>query len=506
MATELTGAPGLAGAPGLDVVIGLDLGTTSVKALALDAAGTVLARSAGGYALHSGADGSATQDAGEVVRAALGVLDALAARLPGVVFRALVPSAAMHSLVLIGAAGEMLAPALTWADTRPAVTLPGLRSVLDPAETYARSGCPVQAPYHQARLWWLRQRRPELLARTARFVSLTDLVLHRLTGPRWVGRWATSVGLASTTGLWNLHTGRWDTAILEALGISEGQLPAVLDAREVVGTVQAGTGQAGMVQAGPLTGTPVLAGSSDGALANLGAGALPGEVVITVGTSGALRRLSGQARLDPQARTWRYRLDLATHLSGGAINNGGLLLDWVRRSWYSELDAAEGFGRLLADAAEVPAGAEGLTLLPYRTGERSPLWRSDLSATLHGLRLAHGRAQVARSALEAVAFSLGQLWAMGAGSGTVFSTGELAAHPAWNQLLADVLGVPVRVSEGADASAIGAALLGHRETVLEELRSRAGSGRLVLPDPRHAGPLRGVRQRWEELSGRLYGP
>ena len=489
-------APGLAGAPGLDVVIGLDLGTTSVKALALDATGTVLARSAGGYALHSGADGSATQDAGEVVRAALGALDALAAQLPGVVFRALVPSAAMHSLVLIGAAGEVLAPALTWADTRPAITLPGLRNVLDPAKTYARSGCPVQAPYHPARLWWLRQRRPELLARTARFVSLTDLVLHRLTGPRQVGWWATSVGLASTTGLWNLHTGRWDTAILEALGISEGRLPAVLDAREVVGTVQAG----------PLTGTPVLAGSSDGALANLGAGALPGEVVITVGTSGALRRLSGQAQLDPQARTWSYRLDRVTHLNGGAINNGGLLLDWVRRSWYSELDAAEGFGRLLADAAEVPAGAEGLTLLPYLTGERSPLWRSDLSATLHGLRLAHGRAQVARAALEAVAFSLGQLWEVGAGSGTVFSTGGLAAHPAWNQLLADVLGVPLRVSEGADASAIGAALLGHRETVLEALRSRAGFGRLVLPDLRHAGPLQGARQRWEELSGRLYGP
>ena len=482
-----------------EVVIGLDLGTTSVKVLALNEGGQVLARSGGGYALHSGTGdsgtgGEATQDAAEVVRVALTALGDLAAQLPGVKIEAIVPSAAMHSLVLVGPSGEVLSPALTWADARPADTLSSLHAVLDAGESYARTGCPLQAPYHPARLWWLRQTKPHLFGRTARFVSLTDLLLHRLTG-----EWATSVGLASTTGLWNLHTAQWDTHILSALGIAEAQLPAVLDARVVVGTVQTG----------PMQGIPVLVGSSDGALANLGTGALSGETVVTVGTSGAVRTLSGEPRLDPpafssQARTWSYRLDLNTHLSGGAINNGGLLLDWVRRGWYSELDAQAGFGHLLSDAGGVPTGAGGLTLLPYLTGERSPYWRNDLSATLHGLKLTHGRAEVARAALEAVAFSLAEVWDLVGSGTTVYSTGGLAASPLWNGLLTGVLGVPVRVTDAADASAIGAALLGHGKVTLQAVRRRAQAGAVVDPPGGDVAPLRDARKRWLALYARLY--
>ncbi|WP_424950605.1 gluconokinase [Deinococcus sp.] len=481
---------------GPGVVIGLDLGTTSVKALALNAGGEVLARSGGGYALRSGPDaadggdfGAATQDAAEVLDAALTALQDLAAQLVSVPVLAIVPSAAMHSLVLVGQDGEVLAPALTWADTRPAETLSGLRAVLDAAESYARSGCPLQAPYHPARLWWLAQTQPEVFARVARFVSLTDLLLYRLTG-----QWATSVGLASTTGLWNLHTATWDAQTLGVLGISEAQLPAVHDARAVVGTVQTG----------PLKGAPVLAGSTDGALANLGAGAGPGETVVTVGTSGAVRRLATEPGLDPQARTWSYRLDLPTHLIGGAVNNGGLLLDWVRRGWYSELDSQAGFAHLLSEAAGVPAGAEGLSLLPYLTGERSPYWRGDLSATLHGLKLAHGRAPVARAALEAVAFSLAQVWDLLGGRVPVSSTGGLAASPLWNGLLAGVLGVPVRVQGAADASAIGAALLGHPAAALQAVRQRARNAEVVRPAGEDVAPLRAARARWQALYARLY--
>lgn len=471
-------------------MVGLDLGTTSVKALAVDARGVVLARTGASYPLLSGPDGSATQDAEEVTLAALRALDALAAQLGPQPVRALVPSAAMHSLVLVDRAGSVQAPALTWADTRPAATLPGYRQHTDPADLYARTGCPLQAPYHPARLWWLRQTHPGLFGQADRFVSLTDLVLHRLTGV-----WATSVGLASTTGLWNLQQAAWDPDVLKQMGLSEAQLPAVYDARAQVGTVQAG----------PLAGTPVLAGSSDGALANLGTGAGLGEAVVTVGTSGAVRRLAVHPHLDPQARIWSYRLDRATHLSGGAINNGGLLLDWVRRGWYPDLDPSAGFERLLADAGGVAAGAEGLTLLPYLTGERSPYWRGDLSATLHGLRLAHGRAQVARAALEAVAFSLAEVWDLGQQSRVVYSTGGLSASAVWNRLLAGVLGTPVRRTEAADASGLGAALLGQDEEALQAVRQRAAASPATEPDTAELAPLRDARARWQALYTRLHG-
>lgn len=482
------------------MVIGLDLGTTAVKVLALNERGQVMAQTSGGYALHSGPDGSAVQDAEEVIGAALAALEELAESLNSAPILALVPSAAMHSLVLLDAADAVLAPALTWADGRPATTLPSLRGVLDPSESYARTGCPLQTPYHPARLWWLRGTQPELWRRSARFVSLNDLLLHRLTG-----QWATSVGLASTTGLWNLHTGTWDTGILETLGINAGQLPAVYDAQEEVGTVLAG----------PLKGVTVLAGSSDGALANLGVDPVRrGYNVVTVGTSGAVRRLGQVPNLEAQARTWSYRLDRATHLSGGAINNGGLLLDWVRRQWYGDLSKPEGFGRLWNDAGQIPAGAGGLTLLPYLTGERSPHWRSDLSATLHGLQLHHTRAHIARAALEALAFSVKQVWELGQSSVTaapsqnqrVYSTGGLAAEPLWNSVLASVLGVPVQVAEVADASALGAALLGHADSTAVILAATAGAASATIdPDPAQQHALQDAWQRWQTLYTRLYG-
>ncbi|MGI8748725.1 MAG: FGGY family carbohydrate kinase, partial [Deinococcus sp.] len=452
----------------------------------------VVARAGRSYGLHSGPDGEAVQNPEEVVGAALAALAELAEGLGGRTVQAIVPSAAMHSLIPLDRAGAPLAPALTWADTRPASVLPELRALLDPGALYARTGCPLQAPYHPARLLWLCRTQPEVFYRAERFVSLTDLLLFHLTG-----RWATSVGLASTSGLWTLDGG-WDEGGLAALCVRPEQLPPVFDAREVIGPVLAGE----------LAGTPVLAGSSDGALANLGSGA-GGGVVVTVGTSGALRRLAPAPRLDPGARSWSYRLDSSTFLNGGAINNGGLLLEWARRQWYPELDSAQGFRQLLDDAGQTPAGADGLTMLPYLTGERSPLWRSDLTASLHGLRLHHGRPQLARAALEAIAFSLAAVWDAVRETDTpdreILASGGLAASPAWTRLLAGVLELPIRPLDAADASASGAALLGFGEEAVRRLEERVGALPAMPPDPSQLGALREARARWTSVQRQLYG-
>ncbi|GGJ67599.1 gluconokinase [Deinococcus aquiradiocola] len=497
----MTDAPARNHTTGQALVVGLDLGTTSVKALALDASARVVSRHEVGYPLgvsrHTAGDaGEATQDPAAVVRAAREALARLQADLPARRVRAVVPSAAMHSLVLVDRAGTPLAPALTWADTRPAATLPDLRAALDPQAAYLRTGCPVQTPYHPARLWWLARHDPALLGRAALAVSLTDLVLHDLTGA-----WGTSVGLASTTGLMNLRAGAWDDDLLAALGVTADLLPPILGAASPVGTVRAGAWR----------GVPVLAGSSDGALANLGSGAGPGETVLTVGTSGAARRLTARPVLDPLARTWTYRLDADTHLAGGAINNGGLLVDWVRGQWYTDLAPRDGFRQLLSDAERTPPGADGVTLLPYLTGERSPSWRADLTATVHGLRLGHTRAHVARAALEAVAFSLAAVHDLirqgdpPAGEGTVSATGGLARAPVWNALLADTLGTPVRSQGAPDASAIGAALLGHGPDTLAAVRAAAAGASVIRPDPARTDALRDARGRWTALNARLNG-
>lgn len=194
----------------------------------------------------------------------------------------------------------------------------------------------------------------------------------------------------------------------------------------------------------------------------------PGSTALTVGTSGAVRRVTAAPLLDPEARTWCYRFFAGRFLAGGAVSNGGLTLEWVRRTLYGELPKAEGFARLLDEAAA--AKAEGLMVLPYLTGERSPHYNAALRGAVFGLSEAHTRADFARAALEGVAFCLKDVWevlgtsAQGAAppqtaERPVQLTGGLSRSPFWAQLVADVLGTPLEVVGVADASAVGAAAL-----------------------------------------------
>ena len=149
----------------------------------------------------------------------------------------------------------------------------------------------------------------------------------------------------------------------------------------------------------------------------------------------------------------------------------------------------------MADAGSISPGAEGVFFLPYLTGERSPHWDPDACALLFGLRLSHNRGHVARAALEGVAFCLADVWEALCGDDLpgepVRLTGGITQSPVWTQILADVLGVPLAPIEVADASAEGAAMLGHwalgHVSTLKEMAANIQIRRIVEPDlERHA--------------------
>jgi gluconokinase len=205
-------------------------------------------------------------------------------------------------------------------------------------------------------------------------------------------------------------------------------------------------------------------------MANVGAGAVTaGDVVVTVGSSGAIRKVLDAPWLDDLERTWCYVSSEEGWFAGGAVNNAGLAVDWVRQCLYPDLPHARGYRRLLLDAASVPAGADGVLILPYLGGERSPHWDTPLSGVVHGLRLDHTRAHLARAVLEAVAFCLADVWeAVGGGHPAgqpVPLTGGITRARLWAQIVADVLGIPLAPVEAADASALGAATVGWRALV-----------------------------------------
>ncbi len=436
-------------------MIGLDLGTTSCKAVLLDAEGRVVAAASESYPLRVPRPGWAEQDVLVIREAVVRTLRAVAAARSvapaGILF-----SGAMHSCFPVDAGGAPLANAMTWADNRAAGVEEIVRSELDVPAVYARTGCPIRSTYHPVRLRWWADAAPDVARHASHFVGIKDWILHALTGA-----WATDIGIASTTGLLDGATRAWDPEALRAARVAPEQLPALVSSSAIVGGL---TGDAAAATGLP-AGLPVVAGGSDGAMANVGTGLTrAGQAVITVGTSGAVRHLVDHRWVDPSERTWCYILDEEHWFIGGAINNGGLALDWVRRLLYAELPPDAGFRQLAADAGAIEPGAEGAFVLPYFTGERSPSWTPDDPALLYGLRLGHGRAHLARAAMEGVAHCIADVWhALPPPAQTAEVTrltGGITRTAVWAQVLADVLGVPLMALDTTDSSATGAALVG----------------------------------------------
>jgi gluconokinase len=465
------------------IIIGLDMGTSHCKAAAIDTHGRTVAAAQRHCTLDSPRPGWVEQDVGQVWETVVHTLADMAVHLQDRQPDALCLSSAMHSLLPVNEAGEPLARAMIWADMRATPQADRLRALPDAAQRYARTGCPLQSIYHPAKLAWLLVEQPQIARRAVRFVTIKEYVLYRLTG-----RWVADFGTASATGLLDIHTLQWDKDTLSTAGIAAGQLAGLVSPLALVGDL--------LPSVAPLTGMPyglpVIAGSGDGGLANLGSGAVQeGHSVITIGTSGAVRRVVNQPQIDPQQRTWCYVLMEGRWYAGGAINNGGLALRWVVERFYPELQGTAAYDRLFAEAAAIAPGAEGVTVLPYFTGERTPHWNPHARGVISGLGPTHTRAHIARAALEGVAYCLADVWDILAQQSMLCTptrlTGQVARAPVWAQIISDVLGVPLALTDAADASAVGAAMLGqlamgYADSV-ESLAAQVVHGPEIVPDP-----------------------
>ncbi|MDQ4074841.1 MAG: gluconokinase [Chloroflexota bacterium] len=464
------------------VVVGLDLGTTTCKGVALDERGAARAVVENTYDLKANQRGWVEQEAVEVWRGAVQTLRGLMSRFDPEQVLALSVGGAMHTLLPVNTEGAPLAPAMSWADSRAKPQVRELRGRTDAHALYLRTGCPLRNTYHPARLRWWQEEAPEITRRAEYWVSIKDWILFRLTGT-----WATDFSYASTTGLLNIHNLTWEKEALALSGITVERLPRLVSPFETVGQVTAMVEE----ETGLPAGLSVIAGGNDGALAQLGANAgESGSFVVTVGTSGAIRRVVEQPMLDPAERTWCYVLDTERWFVGGAVNNGGLVQHWLWKRFYADEPSEIEYEQLTSDAASIPPGSEGLLVLPYFTGERSPHWNPNLRATIHGLNLAHTRAHIVRATLEGVAFTLSDVWEALCGEELpeepVKLTGGITHSPIWAQIVADVLGATLIPIESADASAVGAALVGYASlghTVFPRGVANAPTNTRYEPDP-----------------------
>ena len=443
-------------------VIGIDIGTTSTKTVLFTDRGEALQEHSVGYPLLSPVPGAAEQDPEEILLAVLITVKQVIqdSQIEPRSIRCLSFSAAMHSLIAVDAQGQRLTNIITWADNRSVKWAEKIKQQ-GGREIYRRTGTPIHPMSPFIKLVWLRHEHSELFNKAAKFISIKEYIFARL-----FQQYVVDHSIASATGLLNLRQLAWDREALAIAGITEEQLSQLVPTTRVLQPMQTDYAQ----RMGIPAETPVVIGASDGVLANLGVGAIaPGVVAVTVGTSGAVRAVVDRPVSDPQERLFCYALTENRWVIGGAVNNGGIALRWVRDQLTdTEVRAAQRLGKdpyelITMLAATVPPGSEGLIFHPYLLGERSPLWNADARGSFFGLNLNHTKAHLVRAVLEGIVYNLSLvLEALEDFIGPakrIQASGGFARSNLWRQMMADVFNQEVIVP-ASQSSALGAAVLG----------------------------------------------
>jgi xylulokinase len=487
--------------PGASVFVGLDLGTSSLKAVAVDEAGSVVVRATVAYPTFRGPGGAAEQEPADWFAAVRAVVAELVAVVPGERWAGVGLSAMIPTLVLADADGQAIGRARTWEDDRAQECGVRLRQHVGAASLYHRTGQWVDGRYL---LPMAMQRLAEATGDRAAeggggvgaarwILGAKDLLLGWLTGEL-----VTDPSTAAGYGCFDLRTMWWaDDIVAATAGLAGTALPALPGVLPSMTAFPLLPGRAD--ELGLPAGLPIVLGAADSVLGAYGLGlAAPGEVAYLAGTSTVILSLSSELVLDPEHRY------LVTPLASG--DGWGLEMDLLSTGsairWLATL-VSEPEDRLLALAGAVDPGMSTLpTFLPYLApGEQGALWDAELAGSVVGLDLSHGSAELGRALLNGILVEsrrcLAALDAV-AGSGPVrlagYSTGG-----GFGQELSDATGRPVVVTDdrGRDASALGAALLARTAIsgAVAATAAQAPGVTMLVPDQARARVWTSIAER-----------
>ncbi|MDJ0959947.1 MAG: gluconokinase [Acidimicrobiia bacterium] len=456
------------------LIVAVDIGTSSVRALGFDAAGTVRFGAQTQLETDHPRPGWSEQDPDAVATATVETLrTALASAPDGSPLQAVTFSAQMYSILAIDGAGRPLTKSLPWTDIRAAAEAMALRERDVAGALVAETGCPLQPIYPLAKIRWLLASHD--LPGDVRFVTIKDYVIAQLTG-RYLTDWST----ASATGLLDIAARRWSAVTLDAAGLTEAQLPPLDSPTAILDDVK-------LSDLGLGTDTVLVLGAGDAPLSSIGSGATdPAVLAVNIGTSAAARRFSARPDVDRSGRLWTYVATDENWITGGIIGSAGSVYDWIVGLVLGDT-GDDAHHRAVELAATVPPGSEGLLFLPYFAGEQSPRWRLDARGAVSGLGLHHGKAHLLRAALEGIALALQRVRlsideVSSSPIREVAVTGRVAAAPLVRQLLADVLGLPVVVPKEHEGSARGAAILAAAALgLITDIRAVDGPGWAQTP-------------------------
>ena len=443
-------------------VLGLDIGTTSTIAILIDTDGRTLALASRPVTLSSLHPGWAEEDPEHWWRNVCALIPAVLdqARVPASAIRAIGVTGMLPAMVLLDAEGSLLRPSIQQSDARCGEQVQAIAADIDEAAFLARTGNGINQQLVASRLRWVEQHEPAVFARIRTVFGSYDFINWRLTGERAIEQnWALEAGFV------DLGTLALSDELIALGHVSPQVIPPKIASHALLGRVTA----AAAAQTGLAVNTPVIGGAADHVASAYAAGVLaPGDVLLKFGGSTDILLAATTPRPD-------RRLFLDHHLvpglfmPNGCMANGGSALNWfIRHFAAAQASQAHAEGRsahahLDALAAPIPAGADGVHVLPHFLGEKTPIHDPAARGALLGLSLSHDTRHVWRALLESFAYAFRHHVAVFNEIGlptTRFLASDGGAQSAlWVQICADVLGAPVQTLAGHPGSCLGVAWL-----------------------------------------------
>lgn len=433
--------------------LGIDLGTSSVKILAINDNNEIAGEVTRDYPVYFPQDKWAQQDPADWWKQTVLAIKELIQKLiiPGDQVRAISFSGQMHGLVALGAKDEILTPAILWCDQRTEIECDEITAYFGQGKLSQYTGNKALTGFTAPKILWVKKNLPKVFDKIRHILLPKDYIRFMLTGD-----YATDLSDASGMLLLDVKNRRWSQEMLDFLEIKADQLPKLYESYEVSGvlkeSVKAELGLRGEIL--------VVGGAGDQAAGAIGTGAVSdGIVSVNLGTSGVVFAAHEEYTVDEKNRLHAFCHANGKYHSMGVMLSAANCLKW----WTESIHPTVGFDALLEEAASTEPGSNKLVFLPYLMGERTPYSDPDARACFVGMTATTTRGHMTRAVLEGVTFglydSLKILKELGAPIKQVRVIGGGARSGLWKQILADIFDFEIEEINTNQGGALGAAIL-----------------------------------------------
>lgn len=436
------------------IILGIDLGTSSAKAMLLEAERGIIASASAEYTVEIPAAGYAQQSPDIWWNAVIQTLGKLGNKEPWAMryIAAVGLSGQMHGLVAVDDTGAAVRPAIIWLDQRSKEQAEQIAAQVSESEMGEIFHNRVFTGYAFPSLLWVRDYEPDNYDRIASIMLPKDYIRMKLTG--MIG---TDASDASSSCLAVEKRREWAWDIIDRFHLRREIFPEIHEAWEIAGQVTDDCAK----ETGLPAGIPVVYGSGDQPAQGIGNGQIrEGDVICNIGTGGQISTYSETDRYDPKLRlqTFCHAINRGYTIFGATLC-AGMSLKWMK----NQVLCMNGYEQMNRMASEIEPGCTGLIYLPYLCGERTPLMDPNVSGMFWGMKLCHDRRHLTRAVMEGVVYSLKDSLCILAENGVpasrVIASGGGANSPVWLQMQADIFELPVVTSVVREQAGLGACLI-----------------------------------------------